>query len=180
MSKPYKKELLHIATLGKSVGLRGDMKLHIKTDFPEQFKKNATFYIAEDKEITIDSVDFRRGTVKLQGCSTPEDAKRYTNAKLYTTIERTRKECKLQKGQHFWFDIEGCDVYEEGRYLGKVKEIERILDSDYLKIKTADTLVAQKLPNSFLLPYLDRFIISVDIEAKKIKVRGAYDILEAS
>ncbi len=180
MSNPSKKDLLHIATLGKSVGLKGDMKLHIKTDFPEQFKKNATFYITPDKQVTIESVNFQRGTVKLQGCNTPEDTKKFTNAKLHTTIERTREECKLEEGQHFWFDIEGCDVYEDGRLLGKVVEIERILDTDYLKIKTNNELVVQKLPKSFLLPYDDRCIVSVDTQAKKIEATGAYDILEAS
>jgi len=106
-------------------GLKGDMKLHIKTDFPEQFKKNATFYITPDKQITVESVNLNRGTVKLQGCNTPEEAKKFTNAKLYTTIEQTRKECKLEDGQYFWFDIEGCEVYEDNRLLGKVVEIER-------------------------------------------------------
>ena len=180
MSKPSKKDLLHIATLGKSVGLRGDMKLHIKTDFPEQFKKNATFYITPDKQVAIESVNFQRATVKLQGCDTPEEAKKFTNVKLHTTIERTREECKLEEGQHFWFDIEGCEVYEDDRLLGKVVEIERILDTDYLKIETNDELVAQKLPKSFLLPYDDRCIVSVDTKAKKIEATGAYDILEAS
>ena len=180
MSKPSKKELLHIATLGKSVGVRGDMKLHIKTDFPEQFKKNATFYITPNRQVTIESVNFQRGTIKLQGCNTPEEAKKFTNAKLYTTIERTREECQLENGQYFWFDIEGCDVYENGRLLGRVSEIERILDTDYLKIKTAKELVEQKLPKSFLLPYDGRCIVAVDTDAKKIEATGAYDILEAS
>ncbi len=180
MSKPSKKELLHIATLGKSVGLKGDMKLHIKTDFPEQFKKNATFYITPETKITIENVNFQRGTIKLSGYNTPEEAKKLTNAKLHATIEQTRKECKLEDGEHFWFDIEGCLVYEDGLFLGKVIEIERILDTDYLKIKTADELVAQKLPKSFLLPYNEHFIKSVDTKEKKIEAIGAYDILEAS
>ena len=180
MSKPSKKDLLHIATLGKSVGLKGDMKLHIKTDFPEQFKKNASFYITPEKQVTIESVNFQRGTIKLQGCDTPEEAKKFTNARLHTTIERTREECQLEEGQHFWFDIEGCDLYEDGRLLGRVMEIERILDTDYLKIKTVYELVAQKLPKSFLLPYDKRCILSVDTKAKKIEAAGAYDILEAS
>jgi len=180
MSKPSKKDLLHIATLGKSVGLKGDMKLHIKTDFPEQFKKNATFYITPEKQITVESVNFGRGTIKIEGYNTPEEAKKLTNAKLYTTIDQTRKECKLEDGQYFWFDIEGCGVYEDGKLLGKVVEIERILDTDYLKIKTDEQLVEQKLPKSFLLPYDERCIISVDTDNKKIEAIGAYDILEAS
>ena len=180
MSKPSKKDLLHIATLGKSVGLKGDMKLHVKTDFPEQFQKNATFYISPEKEVTVADVNLQRGTIRLEGCTTPEEAKKFTNAKLYTTIERTRDECELDDGQYFWFDIEGCAVYEDEKLLGEVVEIERILDTDYLKIKTDTLLVEQKLPKTFLLPYNDNFIDSVDIENKKIVTKGGYDILEAS
>jgi len=180
MSKQSKNNFLHVATLGKTVGLRGDMKLHIKSDFPEQFQKNATFYIANDKTVTLENVNFQRGTIKLQGCDTPEAAKRYTNAKLYTTIEATREQCVLEDGQFFWFDIQGCDVFEEENLLGKVVEIERILDNDYLKIKTAQELVEKGYAKSFLVPYLDNFIKEVDIEAKKIFTQGAFDILEAS
>jgi len=180
MSKPSKKDLLHVATLGKSVGLRGEMKLHIRTDFPEQFQQNASFYITPEKKVTVADVNFTRGTIRLDGCTTPEDAKKFTNAKLYTTIEDTRFTCKLDEGEYFWFDIIGCGIYEEKKLLGKVEELERILDTDYLKIKTDLALVDQKLPKSFLVPYLDHFIIKVDTKEKKITVEGAYDILEAS
>ena len=173
-------DLLHVATLGKSVGLKGDMKLHIKSDFPEQFKKDSTFYLNPQTTITIEEVNHKRGLVKLKGCDTPELAKKYTNAKLYTTIEQTKKDCKLEEGQFFWFDIVGCEAYEDDMLLGKIVEIERILDNDYLKIKTADSLVEKKLPKTFLVPYLDNFILKVDIDSKKIKLNGAYDILEAS
>ncbi len=180
MSKPSKKELLHVATLGKSVGLKGDMKLHIKSDFPEQFTKNATFYISPEQQVTIADVNHKRSTIRLTECNTPEEAKRFTNAKLYATIEQTRKNCKLEEGQYFWFDIEGCAVYEEGELLGEVTEIERILDQDYLKVKTARGLVEKGLPKTFLIPYQEHFVSDVDIDEKRITVSGGMDILEAS
>ncbi|NPA66604.1 MAG: 16S rRNA processing protein RimM [Epsilonproteobacteria bacterium] len=180
MLKPSKKDLLHVATLGKSVGLRGEMKLHLKTDFPEQFQKNTSFYITPDTKVTIADVNFSKGTIRLDGCNTPEEAKKFTNAKLHTTIEDTRSTCKLEDGEYFWFDIIGCDVYENEKLLGKVIELERILDTDYLKIKTDSALVDQKLPKSFLVPYLDNFVLFVDTQNKKIELQGAFDILEAS
>ena len=180
MSNLSKKDLLHIATLGKSVGLKGDMKLHIKTDFPQQFKKGASFYISPQTQVYIEDVNLQKGTIRLRGCTTPEEAKKFTNAKLYSTIERTREECTLDNGEYFWFDIVGCEVVEDERVLGKVSEIERMLDTDYLKIITDEKLVQKKLPKSFLIPYNDNFIDSVDIEEKKIISKGGYDILEAS
>ncbi|MDO8260641.1 MAG: ribosome maturation factor RimM, partial [Candidatus Magasanikbacteria bacterium] len=52
MSKQLSK-LLHIATIGKTVGLKGDMKLHIQSDFPEQFKKGSSFFIDADASLTL-------------------------------------------------------------------------------------------------------------------------------
>lgn len=33
------KDKIYVAKLGKTVGLKGDLKLFIDSDFPEQFKK---------------------------------------------------------------------------------------------------------------------------------------------
>ena len=173
-------KLLHIATIGKTVGLAGDMKLHIKSDFPEQFVKGATFFVNKKENITLEDVNMQRGLIKISGYSTPESAKKFTNAKLYTTIEKTKEQCRLEEGQFFWFDIVGCSVYEDGNLLGVVGEIERIAIADYLQIKTDEKLVKTGHAKSFLVPYQDPFIMKTDIEQKVIEVSGAMDILEAS
>jgi 16S rRNA processing protein RimM len=180
MSNPRKKELLHVATLGRTVGLKGDMKLHIDSDFPEQFAAGAEFLLEGGRSVRLSHVNMERGTVRLEGCDTPEDAKRYTNAKLYTTYEATREQCKLEEGQYFWFDIIGCEVVEDGRELGTVKEIERIGAVNYLSVKTDALLVAQGESKNFLIPYHPPFIVSTDIGAKTIEVQGGPDLLQAS
>jgi 16S rRNA processing protein RimM len=173
-------QLLHVATLGKTVGLNGNMKLHIQSDFPEQFKSGATFYINPTTSITLENVNLARGLVRLQGCTTPETATRYVNSKLYTTLEATRQNCDLQAGEYFWFDIEGCDVYEGDIRLGQVHDIDRIGVQDYLLITTDEALVEQGESKTFLLPYQPPFIVSTDIAAKRIIVAGGFDLLQAS
>jgi 16S rRNA processing protein RimM len=175
-----KTDLLYIATIGKTVGLKGDMKLHIKSDFPEQFKKGASFYINEKDKLTISDINLERALVKFENYPTPELAKKLTNKSLYTTYEQTRKDCHLEEGENFWFDIIGCKVYEEGEFLGKVKEVERILDTNYLLIQTDEKLVEQKKAKSFLVPHKKPFLISIDVDEKIIILSGAKDILEAS
>ena len=174
------KELLHIATIGKVVGLKGDMKLHIKSDFPEQFISGNSFLLNKKETITLSDVNHERGLVKIKGYTTPEDARKFTNAKLYTTYEETRKNCHLEDGEYFWFDIEGCDIYEDGKLLGNVSEIDRLLDNNYLKIKTDEQLVSNGYSKSFLLPYNDNYISTTNVKDKKITVIGGMDILEAS
>lgn len=180
MSKQFKEQLLHIATIGKTVGIHGDMKFHDKSDFPEQFFDGATFFTNLKREITLEDVDLDRGLIRIQGINTIEDAKRFTNAKLFTTRDETRKNCQLEEGEFFWFDIDDCEVYEDGIRLGHVHEVDRIAITNYLSMHTDEKLVAQGLPKTFLIPFEEPFRQSVDIEKKIIIVEGAMDILEAS
>jgi len=180
MSKQYKEQLLHIATIGKTVGIKGDMKFHIKSDFPEQFYNGATFFTNLKRNITLDDVDLEKGTVKIKGIFNMEDAKKFTNAKLFTTREETRKNCHLNDGEFFWFDLDDCEVYEDGKLLGVVNEVERIAITNYLNVKTDESLVEAGKAKMFLIPFVEPFKVSVDIEKKVITVSGGMDILEAS
>ena len=177
MSKQYKEQLLHIATIGKTVGIRGDMKFHIKCDFPEQFYNGASFFTNLNKEITLSDVNLERGIIKISGVDVVEDAKKFTNVKLYTTRDETRKNCHLDKGEYFWFDILGCDVVENDTLLGKVTDIERV-DVDYLVVQTDKELVNKGFPKRFLIDF-KRHVKDVDIEQQKITASGAIDILES-
>ena len=180
MSKQYKEQLLHIATIGKTVGIKGDMKFHVKCDFPEQFHDGASFFTNLKKSITLNDVNLDRAIIKIEGINTIEDAKKFTNVKLFTTREETRKNCHLDEGEYFWFDLEDCEVFEDGKLLGVVNEVERIAISNYLNVKTNDDLVKAGSAKSFLIPFEEPFKLSVDIDKKIITVSGAMDILEAS
>jgi 16S rRNA processing protein RimM len=181
MSKQFKQtKLLHIATIGKTVGIKGDMKLHIKSDFPEQFVKGSSFLMNKKDKITLTDVNLERGLVKLNNITNPEDAKKFTNAKLFTTYEETRKNCHLEKGEYFFFDLEDCEVYEDGKRLGRVYEVQRINITNYLSIVTDESLVKDGFAKSFLVPFIEPFKVDVDIDKKVITLQGAMDILRAS
>lgn len=173
-------DLLHVATLGRTVGLKGDMKLNLSTDFPEQFIPNATFTLENGKEVTLSSYNPDRELVHLKGIDSPEAAKALTNAKLFTTFEATRERCNLAEGEFFWFDLLGSKVVEGELVLGKVQEIERIGAQDYLLVATDGALVTKGMAATFLIPYIDHFILSSDAESKVITVEGGLDLLEAS
>ena len=169
---------LAVARLGRTVGLRGDMRFFDLSDFPEQFRVGAKF-LSDRGELEIEHINPKRGTIKFKGYNTPEDAKKLTNAYLYSDEETTRQNMELGEDEYFWFDIIGCDIFEDGQLLGKVTDIQRLPSADYLLVKTADEL-AKDLPKSFLIPYQDEFIENVDIKKKRIDTKGAKAILEAS
>ena len=108
-------------------------------------------------------------------------AKRLTNAYLYTTKEAGERACHLEKGEYFWYQLFGLEVVDDtGRVLGRVRSIERLAGTDYLVVDTDEGLVAQEKAKSFLIPYIDRYVDRVDLDAKRLFTKGAEAILDAS
>ena len=178
-AKAMENEQLFIAQIGRTVGLHGDLKLHLHTDFPEQFQVGVSL---ESSRGTLEIAAYNptRGLARFVGYESIEMAKKLTNTKLYSTPEQTKLACILEEGEHFWFDIIGSSIYEGELLLGIVKDIDRMPSADYLMVKTEQTLVEAGFAKDFLLPYIPRYIFSVDSEAKKIQVLDAKEILEAS
>jgi len=168
-----------IAQIGRTIGLWGDLKFHLHTDFPEQFKIGNT-YKSNRGDLTIADINFTRGIIKFRGYESIDSAKKLTNTKIFADEKQTKDNCDLKEGQHFWFDIIGCEVMDEKTLMGKVDDIHRMGDTDYLYIITDEALVQEGLPKSFLLPYIDRYVLKSDVDNKIVFTQDAKDILEAS
>jgi len=171
---------IYIAKLGKPVGLKGQQKLIIDTDFPEQFKRNTKLITDKKQELIIETYNTVSNVVKFVGIDSIEDAKKLTNRELYVSTEDTREMCRLNEKQFFWFDMINCSIKENDITLGIVSDVQRMPLSDYLIIDTDEKLIANELATTFLVPYLDDYIVSVNIQKKEIIVKNAKDILEAS
>jgi len=173
------KDNFFIAQIGRTIGLWGDLKFHLHTDFPEQFKVGKT-YKSNRGDLTIADINFTRGIIRFKGYESIDSAKKLTNTKLFANEEQTKENCDLKEGQHFWFDVIGCVVQQDDEVLGLVEDIQRMADTDYLSLKTDDVLSEAGLFKNFLLPYIERYIIKVDIDQKIVYTKDAKDILEAS
>lgn len=168
-----------IAQIGRTIGLWGDLKFHLHTDFPEQFKVGNT-YKSSRGDLTIADINFTRGIVKFRGYESIDFAKKLTNVKIFANEAQTRENCALKEGQHFWFDVIGCSVKQGEEVLGLIEDIQRMGDTDYLLLKTEEALVKEDFPKTFLIPYIDRYVLNVALEEKVLYVQDAKDILEAS
>ena len=165
-----------IAKIGKTFGVKGWVKLHLLTDFPEQFKAGKTFE-ADKITLTIENINRKNNTIKFVGFDTPEEAKKLTNRVIYSDEKTSKEDIKLKKDEYFWFDIIGCEVYEDNKLLGKVEDINRINDIDYIVVSVNPDL---NLPQKRFLFDFKRHIIEVDIKNKKLIVKDTIPILEAS
>lgn len=179
-------QLIAIAKLGRSVGLKGLMKCQVITDFPEIFSSKISFFaqksaLLQSTYTKLTILEFNPTKMLIGFCeiTSIEQAKEMTNAILYATLEDTKAYCTLKENEFFWFDLIGCEIIENQEILGCVENIERIGSIDYLLIATNPCLSA-KLPKRFLIPYIDPFILSSHPSKKQIHTQNAKNLLENS
>ncbi len=172
--------LIQVAKIGRLVGLNGELKLNIHCDFPEQFHQNAIFLTDKNFKLEINTFNKTRKTVSFKGYNSREDAAKLVNINLLTTKEDSAKECALEEGEYFWFDMMGSILKDKMTILGHVSDIQRVGANDYLVIKTTQELVEKNLPEFFYVPYIDRYIIKFDKEEKIIYSKDTFGILENS
>ncbi len=173
--------LIEVAKVGRLVGLKGELKLHLQCDFPEQFKKGKTFTTHKGEVLEIFSYNPERGLISFVGFQEREQAAKLVNTTLFTSKEASLQECALKEGEFFWFEMIGAKVIDEGNLcLGIVDEIERIAGIDYLVIRTDADLVQKGLVKLFYLPYIERYILSFDTFSKEVYVKDGLGILENS
>ncbi|NOX14622.1 MAG: 16S rRNA processing protein RimM [Epsilonproteobacteria bacterium] len=175
-----KNELIQVAKIGRLVGLKGELKLNIKCDFPEQFRTNASFLTDKDTKLTIHSFNITKKTISFKGYASREDAAKLVNLNLFITKQDSLEECKLEDGEFFWFEMIDSILMESNKKLGKVQEIQRIGATDYLIIKTDEKLVEKDFPKLFYVPYIDRYIRDFDKKEKIIYSIDTFGILENS
>lgn len=177
-----------VAKCGKTIGLKGEIKLIIYSDFLEVFTKGNVF-LCKGAESSVDSAFFltlqsfnsHKNSATFAEITSIERAKNLTSMFLFSTKSLTQKQCVLSENEHFWFEIIGRSVVENGERIGVVSEIERIGSIDYLIIEV-DCAIFAKYPHikakRFYLPYISRYVLSA--ENGVVAVQDALLVLESS
>lgn len=171
-------DLLEVAIIGKSISFKGECKLHITSDFKNQFIENAIFLDERNNKYEIEYFHKKKSLVKFKHIDDIESIKKIANKKLYVSKEDTIQNCKLNKDEFFYFDIIDCEIIENNQNIGTIKEISEISNIFYFEIQTSDEF--KNMAKIFMLPYNDKYIKKIDIKNKKIYCENALLILEHS
>lgn len=180
MMKTPDENYLQVARIGKLVGIKGDLKLHDLSDFPQQFVQGRTFLSDKGEQLQIVAFNPSRKLVRFEGFESRESASCLVNQFLYSTLQETQDNCQLEEDEFYWHQVIGLKVEQSGSSLGLVKDIERIGSVDYLRVATDAELIKKKLPKEFYIPYIDAYVIETDIHSRCILVKDALALLENS
>ncbi|WP_128894265.1 ribosome maturation factor RimM [Longirhabdus pacifica] len=150
-------------------GVRGDVKVIAKTDFPEErFAKGAKLWLHHDAldtplEVTISSTRVHKHMyiLHLEQFNNINDVEKYKGGMLKVTSDQL---LELDEDEYYFHQIVGCEVLtDEGELLGVVKEILTPGANDVWVVK-------REQGKDLLVPYIDDVVLDVDMDQKKITV----------
>lgn len=157
-------------TIGKIVnthGIKGELKVLSNSDFiEERFAVGSEVYLYFGKEkltFTIDSFRMHKGCVLVtfEGYHNINDVEKYKGLDLLVDVDGSDDD------DYYYFELEGCEVYYQDELIGVVSEI---LESEAHEILR----VSRVNEKDVLIPYVERFILDVDVEEKRIDI----DVIE--
>jgi 16S rRNA processing protein RimM len=167
-------DLIAIAKIAKTRGLRGEVVADILTDFPERFENLETVLAIKPDdsrdELRIEKFWFQKGRIilKFEGFDSIEAAETLRNSEL--CIPETEA-AELEDGEYFDWELEGCEVETvEGEKIGRVKEVMRTGGTEVLIVAGAE--------KEYMIPFAETICTSVDVESKLIKIDAPEGLLD--
>jgi len=159
-------EKLKVGTIVRGFGIKGEVKIKILTDVPEdRFKvkrKLITQLNGQEIILTVSSLRFHQDHALVTFVGYPDltSVEPLVGASLWVKVAEI--DTALHEG-FYSFQLIGLFAYDlEGNLLGEVTEIVPTNANDVLRIKTT--------MKDILVPYLPVFVKHVDIANKQIKV----------
>lgn len=157
-------EYIIVGRFGRPHGVSGEITITPATDDPDRFLELTELWVVIDGSRTRLRVVSARimGTqpvVKIEGYDNREEAARLTNLSVEIEGALARP---LPEGSYYQFDLVGCRVRGvEGTEYGVLEEVLFYPANDLYRI------VSNRF-GEVLLPAVDRFIVSVDIDNQEM------------
>ncbi len=155
-----------IGIVQKPFGIKGEVKIKPTTDFVEErYQVGETIELVlnqEVKSLVIESIRNHQGSllVKFEGLDNLNDVEFFHRAEIQIDRETMHD---LEEDEYYFVDLVGCEVYDDEKLLGTVKEVMDMPAHPVLRIKTQS--------DDILIPFVERFIDSVSLDDKEIKIR---------
>lgn len=153
-----------VGVVGAPHGVRGEVKVHPRTDVVDRFRKGSRLLCDGVGELVIASV---RGAadvpiVRFEGHATRTDAERVRGRNLRVPRAEARR---AAKGGYLWADLLGLRAETaDGTTLGLVSEVIRAGETDVLVVR------AEGSREEHLFPAIASVVREVDIAGGRIVV----------
>jgi 16S rRNA processing protein RimM len=159
-------ELVAIARLVRTRGIRGELVADILTDFPDRFEDLETVIAvlpnAERRELKIENFWFQKDRIilKFENFDSIEQSETLINAEICVSESEA---VELEEDEFYDWQLAGCAVETiEGERIGTVREV--------MRTSGTENLVVENEKKDYLIPFAESICVEVDIEKKLIRV----------
>jgi len=171
-------QYLKIGKIVNTFGIRGEMKVFIYTDFPEErFKSGNKLYIGQETnptqvEVTVKSAKPYKNLylLKFENLDNINDVEKYKNNFLWVSKD---VQGELNEGEFYYHEIIGCKVLTvEGEELGEIYEILDAPANDVWIVR------AYESGQDLLIPYIESVVMNVNVEEKTVTIKLLEGLLD--
>ena len=165
-----KKEFIDVAQIINTHGLRGEVKIYPRTDYPEFFEEISGVYLEDETYFKITSVKYHKNTVilKFKGINTIDEAQRLRQKVLYVPKSYFDD---LPEGTYLIADIIGLEVFENEVSYGKITDCIQTGSNDVY-------VVSDSNKKEILIPALESVIEEINIDNGYMKVKLPEGLLD--
>ncbi|HZS21737.1 MAG TPA: ribosome maturation factor RimM [Pseudonocardiaceae bacterium] len=161
-----------VGRVGRPHGLRGEVTVQVRTDFPEQrFAVGAQLCSDAGRVLTVEAVRSHRGVllVRFAGITGRETATELRGCIL--TVDATELPDLTDPDEFYDHQLEGlAAVGPDGVELGKVREVVHAPASDLLVLDTANGEV--------LVPFVHAIVPEVDLAGGRVVLNPPAGLLD--
>ena len=157
-----------IGKIRTSHGVSGMLKVLSFSGHTEHFLKLKELVLrknGKEKVLAVESMKASGGTVfvKLKGIDSPEMGKTFSGWEIWTSREFA---ASLNPDEYYLKDLNGCQIVNSGKILGKIIGISENSVNDLLEVKTDSGV--------FIVPFKEEYIGDVDIAGKTVELAAPW------
>lgn len=164
-----------IAKVTKTQGRIGEVAAALLTDFPERFAQRKRLFAlgaAKDntrRELQVENHWFHKGQVvlKFRGVDSISQAEELLGCEIQIPL---RERTTLEGDTVYLSDLRGCALYDSGREVGKVEDVQ-------FGSGEAPLLVVRG-EKEFLVPFAAEFVENLDIQERRLEMKLPAGLLE--
>ena len=167
-------DLIAIAKVAKTRGLRGEVVAELLTDFPKRFEGlvdvTGTLADGQHVDLKIEQYFFQKGRIvlKFAGYDTIERGEELRGVEISVPESEA---VELDTDEFFDWQLEGCRVETIDReMIGTVREL--------LRTGGTEVLIVAGTEKEFMIPFAESICIDVDVEKKLIRIDPPEGLLE--
>ena len=159
-------EMIYIGKTVSTFGIKGELKVISDFEKCDKAYKIGNKILINNIEHVISGIRYHKNYILLEidDLKNINDILKYVGFNIYIK----RMDLHLEENEFLYKDLINSDVIDDdGSNLGKIIEVEQ----------GVNLLIKVKGSKEFYIPYVDEYIISFDLNNKKLYTRNAKDLI---